>query len=117
VDDVRVTPTSEPIDEATVLAMRAILDMVDIIIRADGDDAPAALAAWAIVHGSDEVRLRVHPDGSVDTTAIATLVRRYLAAGCHTVHLLLAYLEGRFGVPAAELLDGFERDLLGADEP
>ena len=96
--------------------MRGILDLVAIVLRTERQDASDALAVWSAVHGGQQVRIGVNPDGSVDTTEIDALVRSHVAAGCHTVRLLLAHLEERFGVPAAELLDGFERDLMGDDE-
>ena len=96
--------------------MQGILDLVAIVLRTERQDASDVMDVWSAVHGGQQVRIGVNPDGSVDTTEIDALVRTYVAAGCHTVRLLLAHMEDRFGVPAAELLDGFERDLIGDDE-
>ena len=107
--------TPDSLDPDMVMSMRAMLDMVSIVLHGEQRDVPTALETWTAVHGTREVHVNMQPDGSLNLSELDALIRAYVGAGCHALRLLLAYVEERFGVPGVELLDGFERDLAEGD--
>ena len=106
----------ESVDDVTLAAMRAILGLVTRVERDGPVTSSDVLAALTGVLRAAGMGKTVPGVGSVPAHEVDRIVGHCLAAGFHTVRVLLAHVEARWGISAETLLEDFERELSSGED-